>query len=150
MTLALTPDVIEFEILGLPAPQGSKTRMPNGAMIEGKSAGQRIRHKSWRAAVAEAARDIHDDHDGLVLDGALTLDVEFRFPMPLSRKKAVREAGHSPKTSAPDLDKLVRSLGDSLQAGGLIRDDARLWRITASKVEVIGWTGATVRIGVEG
>lgn len=138
--------MIEFEILGLPTPQGSKTRMPNGAMIEGRSKGQRERHRSWRDSVATAARDIADTLDG-PLDGALTLEVEFRFPMPKSRKKAVREAGFCPKTSAPDLDKCLRALGDGMEAGGLIRSDALIATVTAVKLEVVGWTGAVVKIG---
>lgn len=138
---------VSFEILGLPSPQGSKTRMPNGAMVEGRSTGQRERHRNWRSAVAEVARDIaaHDDV-AAPLDGALTLVVEFRFPMPSSRRAAVRARGWGWKTSAPDTDKLIRALGDGLQAGGLIRDDARFAVIEARKIEVSGWTGATVTI----
>lgn len=141
---------VELEIIGTPSPQGSKTRMPNGAMLDGKSRGARERHKSWRQAIAETARDVadHDDVDA-PLDGALELDVEFRFAMPKSRPAAVRDAGRGPKTTMPDLDKLVRALGDGLQAGGLIRDDARFATITATKVEVVGWTGAVVTIRQE-
>lgn len=38
---------------------------------------------------------------------------------------------------------------NGLEAGGLIANDARLWTITARKIEVVGWTGAIVRIGSE-
>lgn len=141
---------ITFEILGLPAPQGSKSRMPNGAIVEGKSAEQRRRHGSWRDSIAAAARDIASQVEGAPLEGPIALSVEFRFPMPASRRKAVREAGRCPKVSAPDLDKLVRTLGDALQAGGLIRDDARISVLRdVTKVEVIGWTGAIVTIGAD-
>ncbi len=55
--------------------------MPNGAVIEGRSAGQRAKHKSWRAACAATARDVADhDHVPAPLDGPLGLSVEFRFP----------------------------------------------------------------------
>ncbi len=143
--------MIEFEVLGLPAPQGSKTRMPNGAIVEGKTAGQRARHKDWRSAVAEAARDVagHDDV-AAPLDGPLILIVTFRFPMPRSRSKAARAAGVAEKITAPDLDKLVRSVGDSLTAGGLIVDDRLISRVAAKKLEVVGWTGATISIGPVG
>lgn len=141
----MTP--ITFEVLGLPAPQGSKTRMPNGAVVEGKSAEQRRRHGSWRDSIAAAAREAAEQIERAPLDGPLVLTVEFRFPMPSSRRKAVRDAGRCLKVSAPDLDKLVRTLGDGLQAGGLIRDDARLAQIHAGKFEVNGWTGAIVTIG---
>lgn len=142
----------EFNILGIPTPQGSKTRMPNGAMIEGSSTSGRLKHKSWRAAVAEAAQEAAEArrssiHGFAPLDGPLWLVVTFRFPMPASRNKATREAGRAPKTTAPDLDKLVRALGDGLTQGGLIRDDARIATCWADKVEVIGWSGAEVWIG---
>lgn len=137
-------DEIRFDVLGLPSPQGSKTKLPNGALVDGGSKEARSRHRDWRSSVADAARTAAAGRPPL--DGPLMIEVEFRFPMPKSRPRAVQAAGRVPKSSAPDTDKLLRSLGDGLQAGGLIRDDARLWMILASKVEVIGWTGATVRI----
>ena len=51
--------------------------------------------------------------------------------MPASAKKSERLTGWRPKISAPDLDKLVRSVGDSLKEGGLIKDDARFAYIIA-------------------
>jgi Holliday junction resolvase RusA-like endonuclease len=138
---------ITFEIIGLPTPQGSKTKMPNGAMLDGgKTRDARQRHKDWRTTVAQTARDVARTTDGTPLDGPLYLAVTFRFPMPASRPKALRAAGEGWKTSSPDLDKLIRALGDGLQAGGLIRDDARFVTIEASKVEVDSWTGAYVWI----
>ena len=133
--------MIEFEVVGSPAAQGSKKHVGGGRMVEMAKG-----HKPWRDAVAHAARDIANTIDDAPLDGALMLTVEFRFPMPTSRRKVVRDAGRCPKISAPDLDKAIRAVGDALQAGGLIRDDARLCEIHASKVEVIGWTGAIIRL----
>ena len=66
--------------------------------------------------------------------------------MPKSRPKKVRERGYAPKTTAPDLDKLVRAVCDALQAGGLITSDARIATLTARKREVVGWTGATITL----
>jgi Holliday junction resolvase RusA-like endonuclease len=78
-----------FDVVGLPAPQGSKTRMPNGALLEGASATGRKAHKAWRQSVAEVARELAEDRP---FDGALTLDVVFRFPMP--QRAEDDEAGH--------------------------------------------------------
>lgn len=139
-------ELVTFEILGAPAPQGSKTRMPNGAVVEGSSATGRAKHKSWRAAVTETARDIADTEPGTPFDGALQISVEFRLPMPASRPKAARVAGMWPCSVKPDIDKLERALLDGLTAGGLIRDDARVFAVEKTKWEVIGWTGATVTI----
>lgn len=135
-----------MEVLGTPTPQGSKTRMPNGAMLEGRSANQRNAHAAWRDSVAAAARD-EVEHGAAKLDGPLVLVVEFRFPMPASARKADRERGWSWKTSAPDLDKLVRSVGDALKIGGLIADDSRFIELRATKRCVAnGWTGAVITV----
>lgn len=138
---------ISFDVVGTPAPQGSKTRMPNGAMVEGRSTAQRQGHAHWRSAVAQAARAAMAAQ-GLTgpLGGPLTLYVNFRFTMPKSRKKAAREAGIDLKTSAPDLDKLIRSTGDALKEGGMIVDDALFANISAVKYEVTGWTGAQITV----
>ena len=133
---------LTFEVIGTPAPQGSKRHVGNGIMVESSKA-----VKPWRSAVAAAARDVADHEDvAAPLGGPLHLDVVFRFRMPKSRPKAVREAGRAPKVSAPDLSKLVRSTEDALQEAGLICDDARFWSLTASKFEVTGWTGAVITI----
>ena len=89
--------VVTFEVIGTPAPQGDKSAIIRGGkprMIEGKSGGARQRHKSWRAAVADVARDVseHNDVDA-PLDGALHLEVEFRCAMPASRPKRIQTLG---------------------------------------------------------
>ena len=100
--------------------------------------------KPWRSAVAEAARDIAADVGQY--DEPLHMEVCFRFPMPKSRRAGVRAVGIASKTTAPDLDKLIRSTGDALTTSGLIRDDALICSVHASKLEVIGWSGAVIRL----
>ena len=139
----MSVDVCMFDVVGLPTPQGSKTRMPNGAMLEGGSKEARARHRDWRTTVADKAREQAEQRTG-PMDGEIELTVLFRFPMPKSRPKRIREQGSAFKTTMPDLDKLVRSVGDGLTTGGLIVDDARLVRIVASKIETTGWTGAQI------
>lgn len=129
---------VTFEVVGLPVQQGSKKHVGNGVMVEAAKG-----HKAWRTDVADAARDCAEDRP---LDGPLALTVHFRFPMPASRKAAVRKAGRGPKTTAPDLDKLIRAVGDALEAGGLVANDARFCEITATKTEVIGWTGVEITV----
>jgi len=82
--------------------------MPNGAVIEGRSAGQRAKHKSWRAACAATARDVaNHDHVPAPLDGPLGLSVEFRSPCPPRGRKpfgplpARRRCPHPISTSCP-------------------------------------------------
>ncbi len=130
-----------FEVLGVPAPQGSKTRMPNGAVVEGSSTTGRAKTRAWRRAVAEVGWDIAEDEP---YDGPLQLSVTFRMPMPASRPKRVQRAGIWPHAVKPDLDKLLRATVDALTDSGLIRDDARLFAIEAEAFEVTGWTGAEI------
>ena len=67
----------------------------------------------------------------------LRLDVEFRFTMPKSRKKADRDRGWAYKVTKPDLDKLIRAIGDALEASGVITSDAQIVDIRAEKLELI-------------
>jgi crossover junction endodeoxyribonuclease RusA len=142
---------VEFDVVGTPAPQGNKTAFMSkaGRAIMTESRNVRAGHERWRSDVALAAL-AQVEQLGLTapLDGALQLDVTFRFRMPASRSKADRERGHVFKRTAPDLDKLMRSIGDSLTAGGLIADDARIAVATISKHEVLDWTGARIAVRV--
>ena len=135
--------LVTFEILGVPAPQGSKTRMPNGAIVEGGSRTGRAKHKAWRHAVAAVARDIAAGLDG-PLDEPLRLEITFRFPMPKSRPALARKAGIWPHAVKPDIDKVLRTTLDGLTDGGLIRDDSRVCQVDMDALEVVGWTGADV------
>lgn len=138
---------ITFEVVGLPAPQGSKTAMMIGGhprVIEGSSTTGRVKHKNWRTAVADTVRQHVGDNPPM--DGPLYCTVEFRFPMPNSRPAAVRRHNWGWQTSRNDIDKLLRATFDGLTAGGLIRDDSLLCHVVASKFEVRGWTGATITV----
>jgi Holliday junction resolvase RusA-like endonuclease len=137
---------VVLEVLGLPAPQGSKTKMPNGAMVEAGSATGRANHRLWRTAVAETAHHAAAQYELAALDGPVVAELVFRFPMPASRTAAVRRAGIGPHAVKPDIDKIVRATLDGLVAGGVLRDDARVASLIAEKLEVDGWTGARIRL----
>jgi Holliday junction resolvase RusA-like endonuclease len=137
---------VTFDVLGEPRAQGSKRAfVVNGKARMVEQAGKA--GANWRDAVSQAAL-AERERIGRALDGALFLNVVFRFRMPPSRSKATRLRGIVAKTTAPDLSKLVRSLEDGLQAAGLITDDARIHDMRARKLEVLDeWTGAHVRVG---
>jgi Holliday junction resolvase RusA-like endonuclease len=140
--------VVAFEVLGVPAPQGSKTGfMQHGKvrMVESASATGRAKVRSWRAAVAEVAREHAAILEG-PFDGPLHLAIEFRLPMPASRPKWMRAAGMAWHTTKPDLSKLIRATEDALTDAGLIRDDARICALRVAKLQVVGWTGARIRL----
>ena len=143
---------VRFNVIGVPAPQGSKTRMPNGALVEGSSATGRAKHRTWRQAVAHEA---HQQRQLLehCFSGPLMVDVVFRFPMPASRpaafKRRVAEGEITGwKVTKPDLDKLARSIGDALTEAGLIERDELIAQWGVSKIEVPAgeWTGATITV----
>lgn len=135
---------ISFRVHGIPAPQAGSRAVPTkqGARLI-TTGGTNL--KAWRndvSASAQAAALLYG-----TLRGPLAITVVFRFPMPKSRPKKLREIGSWWKVTAPDTDKLLRSLGDSLKAGGLIADDALIASWHATKVEVWEqWTGAEIRI----
>lgn len=141
----MTP-LVSFEILGVPAPQGSHTTITVGGkarVIPAGSKSGRAKHKAWRTAVAETARDVADERPH---DGPLQLTVTFRLPMPKSRPAAARRAGIWPHSVKPDIDKVLRSTLDGLSDGGLIADDARICAVDMVAIEVDGWTGADITL----
>ena len=103
-----------------------------------------LNHAAWRNAVAAAAKNAAAECG--TLTGPLLVNIDYRFPMPKSRPKRVRDHGVAWKTTAPDKDKLDRCIGDGLTAGGLIADDSLICSGSSNKVETTGWTGATITI----
>lgn len=132
-----------LRVYGIPKPQGSKQRMPNGAIIEAGTRQSRDDFAAWRSQIAHTAAQHALEH-GYIDWPAIAITVQFRFPMPASRPASVRRIGHQFKTSAPDLDKLIRTLGDGLQST-LFATDARICIWNAWKVEIADdWTGADI------
>lgn len=120
--------LIHVRVHGEPAGQG---QVSGGGMRQGK--GGRLYHQPgyhtnrakldpWRAAIADAAQAAMPAW-GITapLDGALSLSAVFW----LTRKPSVRR---EEPTVAPDLDHLLRALGDALTKAGAIADDARITR----------------------
>jgi Holliday junction resolvase RusA-like endonuclease len=125
------------DVIGHPAPQGSKRHVGNGIMVESSG-----RVKPWREDVVNAVTRA-------VLAGmippqtdAVAVDVTFALRRPASAKR--RPHPHT----RPDLDKLLRSTLDALTTSGVILDDARVVEITARKVYAPDGapTGATITI----
>jgi crossover junction endodeoxyribonuclease RusA len=111
---------LTLEVFGEPASQGSHSVI-NGRIVQVNSA----KHKRWRNAVAFAAMDLVGS-DWELLDEPIKLSVIFYLPRP---KTATRDL----PAVMPDLDKLIRSVGDSL-TGTIIRDDSRIVIIQAQKI----------------
>jgi crossover junction endodeoxyribonuclease RusA len=112
---------LTIEVFGEPASQGSHSVI-NGRIVQVNSA----KHKRWRNAVSFAAMDLLTA-GWVPVDEAVELSVIFYLPRP----KTVRD--RELPTVTPDLDKLVRAVGDSL-SGLVYVDDSRIVRLLASKV----------------
>jgi Holliday junction resolvase RusA-like endonuclease len=141
--------VVEILVLGLPAPQGSKTprTTPTGKTYvrEGSSASGRVKHKAWRAAVRDEAATLTAAVG--MIRGPVKVTVEFRFPMPPSRPAALRAAGVCWHAVKPDKDKLLRSTFDALVDGGLIEDDGRICSFEVVATEHMdSWYGARITV----
>lgn len=112
---------------GLPLPQGSKTGyVINGRAVltDGKK-GPAL--KEWRYAIAAEARTWIQETGWAPLSGPVLMRVTFFLPRPKSAPKRVLY----PATK-PDLDKLVRSVGDALK-GLAYEEDSRIVDILACK-----------------
>lgn len=140
------PTWVRFSVIGKPAPQGSKKAFVVGGrarLVETAGAS----HTEWRNQVSAAAVDAYRAAELYEpMCGPLTVHIDFRFPMPTSRPKTSRLAGWAWKTTTPDLDKLCRTTLDSLTAAALIRDDAHIVQLHATKIETTAWTGATITL----
>lgn len=108
----MKPD-LEFTVIGVPGPQGSKRHVGGGRMIESSK-----KVKPWRDSVAWAVREAMDGKPPL--DGPLRASMVFIFPRPKSRRKTDKH------DRQPDLSKLIRSTEDAITMGGGWSDDARV------------------------
>jgi Holliday junction resolvase RusA-like endonuclease len=96
------------------------------------------KHKAWRKAIAQAATEFLPDNWTLI-DDPCELVVNFYMPKPKTVTRPL------PSVS-PDLDKLIRAVGDSL-TGTVITDDSRIVRISARKLYAEGIEpGATISV----
>lgn len=110
--------MISFHVAGTPASQGSK-KVFNGRLIDADP-----KLKKWRQAVAlVAATQTREQWDCPV-----SVTCAFTFERPKARKWDVW------KQSSPDLDKLCRAVLDALTMSGVIRDDARVAELRATKL----------------
>ncbi|MFJ7590156.1 RusA family crossover junction endodeoxyribonuclease [Streptomyces sp. NPDC097617] len=122
--------MIEIDVIGTPAPQGSKRHVGGGRMVESSK-----KVKPWRIAVSTEA--LNRTFDPWPFVG---VSVWFRLKRPKSHYRAGRFADRlrpdSPTYPAkyPDVDKLCRSTLDGLKAGQAFADDAQVVRLYAHKV----------------
>lgn len=133
--------LITIVVEGTPGPQGSKTHLGRGVMVESSK-----KVKPWRARVEKAAIEAAGPA-WEELDEPLV--AEFCFT--LHRGKTVKRKHH---TTYPDLSKLIRSTEDALTTAHIYADDARIVRyhnprkvyVAADDPDALNEPGAVIRI----
>jgi Holliday junction resolvase RusA-like endonuclease len=125
---------VSLSVTGDPASQGSHAIM-HGRIVQVNSS----KHKAWRKAIVqEAIATLPDDWQPI--DEPCELIVNFYLPKPKTVDRQL------PSVS-PDLDKLIRAVGDSLTDSGVVTDDSRIVRISARKLYAEGIApGATIQV----
>ena len=125
---------VSLSVVGDPASQGSHAIM-QGRIVQVNSK----KHKAWRNAITQTALETLPA-DWEPIDEPCELIVNFYMPKPASATRSL-------PTVSPDLDKLIRAVGDSLTDSGVVVDDSRIVRISARKLYAIGIEpGATIEV----
>lgn len=126
---------------GLPGSQGSKR--PVGQAKEGRTimieSDKKV--KPWRTDVKDAAENARREAGWLnPRRDPIVLVVVFYALRPRNHYRTGKRAGElkdwAPEHPSvkPDLDKLIRAVGDALKAAGVYQDDSQVIRIVADKV----------------
>lgn len=145
---------VVVEVLGLPAPQGSKRHVGRGVMVESSK-----RVRPWREAVKQATLDVRDTSDladrlgpAFPRGTAVAVLITFRLPRPGSHYRSGRNADQlrdgAPAWPAgrPDVDKLLRSTLDALGEAGLWHDDSQVVHAVGTKTWTTGTAGARIEV----
>jgi crossover junction endodeoxyribonuclease RusA len=114
---------IAFDVVGRPAPQGSKKSIGNNRFVETSKF-----LPAWRRAVKDAAEFAVSSIGWERIDGPCELEVMFYLDRPSTVSRTKRPEPIIP----PDLDKLIRGVGDSL-TGVVYDDDSQVIRVLAWK-----------------
>ena len=122
--------MIEYKIVAIPRPQGSKRHVGRGIMVESS------KHiKNWRAFARLKAEEAMEFSSLIDKPDAVCVGVLFCFDRPQKHylKGGLRFSAPSLHTSAPDTDKLLRALLDSM-TGIVFKDDSQVAKVLAIKI----------------
>lgn len=115
---------LQFDVPGVPQPQGSTKSFVRGGKVITTSDNARLR--PWRDAVCWHAREAIAGRPQF--DGPVVVSAIFWLPRPaghFGRRGLLPSAPVHPFRK-PDLDKLVRGALDALSEAGVWRDDAQV------------------------
>jgi len=136
----VTTQHLLLHVPGVPVPQGSMRLVQGGSRMIHSNPNTR----AWRATVAAhaIAEIIHTERRGQgtwPATGPVTLIVKFHFPRPRNHYRTgkfahlLRAVAPREMWVGPDLDKLVRAIGDALVDACAIVDDKQINLIRAAK-----------------
>ena len=113
-------------VIGIPQPQGSSRGFNVGGRVVITS--DNPKNKSWRDTMSNSFVEASKSLTRPIFSTPVFIVAEFIMPRTKSLPKK-----NKPHTVKPDLDKLLRSLGDSLSDSRIINDDSIIVRWHASK-----------------
>jgi Holliday junction resolvase RusA-like endonuclease len=112
--------MIRFFVPGIPQPKGSPKIIYLPSRLRPQlTLYQTTAQKRWAKTVTEAVRHFAPAKP---LDGPLDLELTFVLPHNATSRRKKRRL----HCTTPDLDKLVRSVCDALEKGGVIANDSRI------------------------
>lgn len=136
---------LRFHVHGQPQPRGSKTPRPimrNGRPVLNANGRPVVatrddnpKSRPWMADVANYAAEAAESAGLELIDGPVMLRTVFTFVRPKGHFRAngrVKDKAPAFPTGKPDVDKLLRAIGDAL-TGVVIRDDSRIVRHESEK-----------------
>jgi len=133
-----TAPLLQLQIAGTPQPQGSKIANRFGGGV--REANKKL--APWRsAAIAAIATEMGNAQP---LTVPVSIAAEFYFARPRSHygtgrnQETVKLSSPLRHGQKPDLDKLLRALGDALTQGGALRDDSQIVRWATGKNWTLG------------
>jgi Holliday junction resolvase RusA-like endonuclease len=118
---------LSFTVEGTPIPQGSPKLGRHGArpviLLDSKKL------RAWRRLVSFVAQNAAQRAEVPVYDEPVVVLATFYFERPKRPRWDV-------KATRPDLDKLQRAIGDSLEAAKIVTDDSR----------IVGWPACPAKL----
>lgn len=127
---------VRVEVYGTPRAQGSLDLITSRST--GKAFGRmKPNVVEWRNTVVGEMRSLIERGEITpMLVGPLRLEVDFCFERPKSHPQRRRRSDRAVKYNMPDLDKLLRTIGDAAKIAGLIGDDAQFAEMAGRKLYV--------------
>lgn len=134
------PERVTFLVPGEPVPQGSSRAVTNQRTGMTTIISDNPRLRAWRREVRGVAKLYLTAPRGYPLSGPVELFLTFRVKAPQALRPAKRHIVEP--HVLPDLDKLVRAIGDALskdhgEPGVAYKDDGQITRIRAEKVYAV-------------